>query len=362
MEWPQVLGLSLHSSVRVEQPLKTEVPANSRMGKHEDKIYDEDVLEVTEEDLEEIERRELLAMEKELQEARMRAKAEEEDRKRKCAKLKQRKEEFRMSEKKLMEREKMAWEEARVKAEASWEKDLEALRLQEVEVKRELELELEIEELELEIEEEEQQKKQMERDLSAKKKVDPVKSKRREDLERREILRFELTRLEREEEEEKDKMALIELEKTKIPDVVVDLTYDLAYDVIIDQLNALKKKMENLEKEKFQLEEKRKNAKEQAERAEERKCKAIEERKNVKTTLDTRARESQQKIAQVREQLKTVRKDLRSLEGGERVGDLEGFMDQQILELESELKCPVCFEVARTGPIYKCSDDHLICR
>ena len=267
-----------------------------------------------------------------------------------------------MSEKKLMEREKMAWEEARVKAEASWEKDLEALRLQEVEVKRELELELEIEELELEIEEEEQQKKQMERDLSAKKKVDPVKSKRREDLERREILRFELTRLEREEEEEKDKMALIELEKTKIPDVVVDLTYDLAYDVIIDQLNALKKKMENLEKEKFELEEKRKNAKEQAERAEERKCKAIEERKNVKTTLDTRARESQQKIAQVREQLKTVRKDLRSLEGGERVGDLEGFMDQQILELESELKCPVCFEVARTGLIYKCSDDHLICR
>ena len=72
--------------------------------------------------------------------------------------------------------------------------------------------------------------------------------------------------------------------------------------------------------------------------------------------------ESEQKIALIQEQLVTVRKDLHVAEGGVKVSELEGFMDRQILELESELKCPVCFEVAKTSPIYKCSDDHLICR
>ena len=38
------------------------------------------------------------------------------------------------------------------------------------------------------------------------------------------------------------------------------------------------------------------------------------------------------------------------------------FMDRQILELEEELECPVCLEVATSAPIYKCLDDHLICR
>ena len=38
------------------------------------------------------------------------------------------------------------------------------------------------------------------------------------------------------------------------------------------------------------------------------------------------------------------------------------FMDRQILELEEELVCPVCLEVATEAPIYKCPDDHLMCR
>ena len=37
------------------------------------------------------------------------------------------------------------------------------------------------------------------------------------------------------------------------------------------------------------------------------------------------------------------------------------FMSKQILELEEELECPVCFEVAATAPIYKCPEDHLMC-
>ena len=38
------------------------------------------------------------------------------------------------------------------------------------------------------------------------------------------------------------------------------------------------------------------------------------------------------------------------------------FIDRQILDLEEELECPVCLEVASNPPIFKCPDDHLICR
>ena len=38
------------------------------------------------------------------------------------------------------------------------------------------------------------------------------------------------------------------------------------------------------------------------------------------------------------------------------------FMEQQILELEEELECPVCLEGASSPPIFKCPDNHLICR
>ena len=38
------------------------------------------------------------------------------------------------------------------------------------------------------------------------------------------------------------------------------------------------------------------------------------------------------------------------------------FMERQILELEEELECPVCLEGATVAPIYKCPDDHLLCR
>lgn len=42
--------------------------------------------------------------------------------------------------------------------------------------------------------------------------------------------------------------------------------------------------------------------------------------------------------------------------------NLVKFMERQIKELEEELECPVCMEIATTAPIYKCPEDHLICR
>ena len=101
--------------------------------KIDDKVDDEDFFErdEVEEELapEEKERQELLALEKELHDSKLRAKAEEEERKRMLAVLKQRKEEFKISEKKRLEREKKEREEeARVSQEAR-RKELEALRL-----------------------------------------------------------------------------------------------------------------------------------------------------------------------------------------------------------------------------------------
>ena len=56
---------------------------------------------------------------------------------------------------------------------------------------------------------------------------------------------------------------------------------------------------------------------------------------------------------------KLTEKDKKDV-GGNR--ELENFLEGQILEMEVELECPVCLEVATTSPIYKCLDDHLLCR
>ena len=185
-----------------------------------------------------------------------------------------------------------------------------------------------------------EEEKELDMKLSAKQK--PIKTKRSKGLEMREKLRLELTRLEREEEEEQDKMALIELEKTEFPRKISE------QEIKIRQVQWM---LDALIKQKVEFEEQINEAK-----------KEMNKTIIQSNIVDSRAITSQKKMAHVQEQLKAVRKDLHSAEGREKVSDLEVFMDRQILELESELKCPVCFEVARTVPIFKCSDDHLICR
>ena len=70
-----------------------------------------------------------------------------------------------------------------------------------------------------------------------------------------------------------------------------------------------------------------------------------------------------EELEKVQDKLKNVRKELDLAEGRSQVSnDLEKFMARQIAELEEELVCPVCLEVTTKAPIYKCADDHLICR
>ena len=74
---------------------------------------------------------------------------------------------------------------------------------------------------------------------------------------------------------------------------------------------------------------------------------------------------SETKIVLIQNEIRTAKNRLEKAEGKkENVGnrELEIFLEGQILELEGELECPVCLEVATTSPIYKCMDDHLLCR
>ena len=64
-----------------------------------------------------------------------------------------------------------------------------------------------------------------------------------------------------------------------------------------------------------------------------------------------------QKICDQEEEIGSV---LRTMEQND--NDLETFLEHEIKELEEELECPVCLEVAKIAPIYKCQEDHLVCR
>ena len=86
----------------------------------------------------------------------------------------------------------------------------------------------------------------------------------------------------------------------------------------------------------------------------------------LKQNLAAQVEESEAKVALVQIEIKTVKLSLGETGGQSEKKkdntDLEKFLEVQILELESELECPVCLEVATTSPIYKCLDDHLLCR
>ena len=110
------------------------------------------------------------------------------------------------------------------------------------------------------------------------------------------------------------------------------------------------------------IEEKRGVEKEQEEV--EKEVAVMEKKKEVSKEASALAIKHQtEKLEKVQKELGNIRKELDLAEGRVEVNnDLEKFMTRQIKDLEEELVCPVCLEVTTKAPIYKCSDDHLICR
>ena len=111
---------------------------------------------------------------------------------------------------------------------------------------------------------------------------------------------------------------------------------------LIDRKRCIQQKQEEAEKEVEELEEK------------------IEK---LGESSDAMIKRQKENLDKVQAKLKNVRQELDLAEGrASRNSDLENFMARQIEELRLELECPVCLEVATKAPIFKCSEDHLVCR
>ena len=171
-----------------------------------------------------------------------------------------------------------------------------------------------------------------------------------------EKLRMKLSLLEKEKEEEKEKINLMlknETEATLALEDQVKIT-ELENVSLEEEMKEIESALDALLKRKSRVAEKQKSN--------ELKFAEMEKQQTtLKQTVAAKKAESETKIARIEEEIEASKKITEKKEvGGNR--ELENFLEGQILELEVELECPVCLEVATTSPIYKCLDDHLLCR
>ena len=137
------------------------------------------------------------------------------------------------------------------------------------------------------------------------------------------------------------RMEIISEEKDHLEAELGDI--EAAPESLMMRKREIMKKKDLLEKESVELEQRREESKESS---------------------TANIRHLTAKLEKVETEVMKVRKELDLAEG--RTEDehlhLEKFMARQIQELREELECPVCLEVTSKAPIYKCPDDHLICR
>ena len=157
-------------------------------------------------------------------------------------------------------------------------------------------------------------------------------------------------------EEEKEKLALAsEVEKKNTSAAVLES--DLK--AVLEEKGNLQMEMRDVDAAIKSLMDRKKCIAEKQDEMEKR-ANSIEELKN---SADLRVKQQTEKLEKVQEDLNKVRKELDLVEDRRTMsGDLEKFLARQIEELREELECPVCMEVVTKAPIYKCDDDHLICR
>ena len=117
---------------------------------------------------------------------------------------------------------------------------------------------------------------------------------------------------------------------------------DAAIESLLARKKCIAEKQDNVEKEAEKM------------------SKRIEELKN---STDLLVKQQTEKLEKVQADLEKARKELDLVEGRRTMNsNLEKFLMKEIEDLRGELECPVCMEVATKAPIYKCDDDHLICR
>ena len=178
---------------------------------------------------------------------------------------------------------------------------------------------------------------------------------------------MKLSLLEKEKEEEKEKINLMlknETEAILALEAQVKIT-ELENVSLEEEMKEIESALDALLKRKSRVAEKQKSN--------ELKFAEMEKQQTtLKQTVAAQKDESETKIARIEDEIvaskkitEKDKKEVEEVEGKKEVGgnrELENFLEGQILELEVELECPVCLEVATTSPIYKCLDDHLLCR
>lgn len=95
--------------------------------------------------------------------------------------------------------------------------------------------------------------------------------------------------------------------------------------------------------------------------------------KEMRMALWERVKELEENKVRIEEENEKLRERIEQLEASngawadlkvvqEANKNLLALVEGQISDMEDELECPVCFEVSDTAPIFKCSEDHLMCR
>ena len=95
--------------------------------------------------------------------------------------------------------------------------------------------------------------------------------------------------------------------------------------------------------------------------------------KEMRIALWERVKELEENEVKIEEENEKLRERIQQLEASngawadfkvvqETNKNLLALVEGQISDMEDELECPVCFEVSDTAPIFKCSEDHLMCR
>ena len=171
-------------------------------------------------------------------------------------------------------------------------------------------------------------------------------------------LRSKISELEMEEERGKLAVASVVEEEKKS-----SLARESRLMIVQEEKDQLEVELGAIEAAMASLMERKRNIVKRQEEAEKKAEELEEMRKDSEKSTAAKIKNWTDKIENVQEELNSVHQELQWVEGrGDVNSDLKKFMERQIDELREELECPVCLEVTTKAPIYKCSDDHIVCR
>ena len=171
-------------------------------------------------------------------------------------------------------------------------------------------------------------------------------------------LRSKISELEMEEERGKLAIASVVEEEKKS-----SLARESRLMIVQEEKDQLEVELGAIEAAMASLMERKRNIVKRQEEAEKKAEELEEMRKDSEKSTAAKIKNWTDKIENVQEELNSVHQELQWVEGrGDVNSDLKKFMERQIDELREELECPVCLEVTTKAPIYKCSDDHIVCR